>query len=193
MTKFATLDDAIRLYEDSEYKTASFVTSAIKSILEKSVNGVNPMTDLIDTSDLILKQLADEGYEDELWHDVIYRFLYSHVTTKSLNSYNNIPIIELYRTMIDIRMVLSYAESNVHVNRYRLRDKNIKNLWYNYYSIENKVFSYLSKYGDKIRNIITNRMMVTVYNLKLISKYHCNMDYSFIESVVKCFGEERYY
>lgn len=192
MTKFSTLDEAIELYEKSDYNTNAFIVTAITSILDRSVNGKNPMSDLIETADAILAQLEECGYEDRMWYDIVYQSLYSYVTSYTY-TINTMPVMSLIRSMIDIRMVLSYAESSVHEKRYRLRYAERDTLLYNYYIIENKVFSYFARYDNKTRNIITNQIMVMMYNLKRISKYHCNMKYDLIKSVVNGYGNNRYY
>lgn len=192
MTKFSTLDEAIELYEKSDYNTNAFIVTAITSILDRSVNGKNPMSDLIETADVILAQLEEYGYEDRMWYDIVYQSLYSYATSYTY-SVNTMPVMGLIRAMIDIRMVLSYAESSVHEKRYRLRYAERDTLLYNYYIIENKVFSYFARYDNKTRNIITNQIMVMMYNLKRISKYHCNMKYDLIKSVVNGYGNNRYY
>lgn len=196
MDKLKKLHDAIEVYHDQNGDEDGFNTliSAIYYILIEASRQSNPFSTMKELADVIVEVLASEAIvEMDRINNFIYRCLFNHAIFMSFRTHiNDFCASDIVNNLIDIRQVTSYAE--YHTNRYKIRESEYKTLHHNYYVIENKINDRLRlQYGDKMCTIISNRLMVLMYSLKLISKFHCNLSYDTIQSVVKDFGNKELY
>lgn len=188
------LEKAIEIYQNG----LSIGLDTILIVVSKQMNNEalkNPsLLHLINYADLIVERLESEAISEmDSVKETIFHCLYDHVLMKWVTRrFNSSYIQQQFHHLISIRQVTSYVES--HQNRYKIREKEYKILHHNYYVIENKIHSGLQlRYSRKICNRISNSLMVVMYYLKLISKYHCKMKYDLIQSVVKDFGTKELY
>lgn len=190
------IDKAIEYYHDHNGDTIGFnrIIVEIYNKITESSKSINPLSEMIDTADLIIQRLDEESiYEKNIINDIIYRCLNAHVMNEWYNfGFGTSIIRKEFTDIINIRLVTSYAETQK--NRYKIRDKEYSTLHHNYYVIENKINDRLKlRYSDKDRNKIINHISILMYSLKLISKYHCKLQYDLIQSVVKDFGTKQLY
>lgn len=189
------IDKAIEYYHDhnGDEMSINFIYVSICLTLEKQSLKNSSLSNMINVADEIIKKFESE-YINEMMcvTDIIYRCLYNHIMTFWYKNLTFLCIVPELHHLISIRQVTSYAD--IHKNRYKIREIEYNTLHHNYYVIENKINDRLkSRYGDKIRERIINRIMVMMYSLKLISKYHCKLQYDLIQSVVKDFGAKQLY